>query len=54
MGVDVLQLHSGKKYAIVFVEYLTKWSEVSATINQEALIIAKLIAEKIVPVHGVP
>ena len=57
MGVDVLQLpktHSGKKYAVVFVEYLTKWPEVFTTANQEALTIAKLIAERIVPVHGVP
>ena len=57
LGVDVLKLpqsYSGKKYAIVFMDYLTKWPEVFATINQEALTIAKLIAERIVPVHGVP
>lgn len=57
MGVDVLKLpksYSGKQYAVVFVEYLTKWPEVFATTNQEALTIAKLVADKIVPVHGVP
>ena len=57
MGMDVLQLpktHSGKKYAVAFVEYLTKWLEVFAMANQEALTIAKLIAERIVPMHGVP
>ena len=57
MGVDVLQLprsRSGNQYAVVFIEYLTKWPEVFPTTNQEALTIAKLLAEKVVPVHGVP
>ena len=56
LDVDVLKLpktHSGKQYAIVFMDYLTKWPEVFATSNQEALTIAKLLAEHIVPRHGV-
>ena len=36
------------------MDYLTKWPEVFTTTNQEALTIAKLITERIVPVHGVP
>ena len=36
------------------MDYLTKWPEVFATSNQEALTIAKLLAEHIVPRHGVP
>ena len=57
VGVDVLQLpktRSGKQYAVVFVDYLTKWPEVFATSNQSAYTIAKLLVEKIVSRHGVP
>ena len=57
MGVDVVQLprtRSGKQYAVVFVDYMTKWPEVFATSNQSAFTIAKLLVEKIVRLHGVP
>ena len=57
MGVDVVQLprtRSGKQYAVVFVDYMTKWPEVFATSNQSAFTIAKLLVEKIVSRHGVP
>ena len=57
LGVDVLKLpktRSGKQYAIVFVDFLTKWPEVFATLGQDTGIIAKLLIEKIIPVHGVP
>ena len=52
MGVDVVQLP--KQYAVVFVDYMTKWPEVFATSNQSAFTIAKLLVEKIVSRHGVP
>ena len=58
MGVDVLQLplvsSLGNKYVIVFVDYLTKWPEVFPVKNQSAYTIAKMLAEKIIPRHGVP
>ena len=57
LGVDVLKLpktRSGKQYAIVFVDFLTKWPEVFATSGQDTGIIAKLLVEKIIPAHGVP
>ena len=57
VGVDVLQLPKttkGNKYAIVFVDYLTKWPEVFATSDQSAITIASLLVEHIVPRHGVP
>ena len=44
VGVDVLQLpksYDGNRYAVVFVDYLTKWPEVFATADQSALTIAK-------------
>ena len=57
VGVDVIQLvrsESGNKYAVVFVDYLTKWVEVYATRDQTALATAQLFAENIISRHGVP
>ena len=57
VGVDVLQMprtRSGKQYVVVFVDHFTKWPEVYATSNQEALTIAKLLVERIVLTHSVP
>ena len=57
IGVDVLQLLTSKKrnkYAIVFMDYLTKWPEVFPTRDQSAYTIAKLLVEHIVARHGVP
>lgn len=57
VGVDVLQMpksRSGKNYIVVFVDHFTKWPEAFATTNQEAITIAKLLVERIVPVHGIP
>ena len=57
VGVDVIQFpksRSGKQYAVVFVDYLTKWPEVFATRDQTALTIARLFVEHIVSRHGVP
>ena len=57
MGVDVLQLpksYDGNRYAVVFVDYLTKWPEVFATADQSALTIAKLLGEHVISRHGVP
>ena len=47
IGVDIIQFNksrSGNKYAVVFVDYLTKWPEVFA-MDQSALTIAKLLVE---------
>ena len=57
VGDDVIQfpkLHQGNHYAVVFVDYLTKWPEVFATSDQTALTIAHLFVEHIVSRHGVP
>ena len=57
VGVDVVQLpksQNGNKYAIVFVDYLTKWPEVFATKDQTALTIAQLLVEHVIVRHGVP
>ena len=57
VGVDVLQLpptFDGNKYAIVFMDYFTKWPEVFAAADQSATTIARLLVEEIVSRHGVP
>ena len=57
VGVDVLQLPKtkrGNKYAVVFMDYLTKWPEVFAVPDQTAPTIAQLLIEGVVSRHGVP
>lgn len=44
----------GNKYAIVFVDYLTKWPEVYAKADQTAPTIARLFVEEVTSLHGVP
>ena len=51
VGVDVLQLPKtkrGNKYAIVFMDYLTKWLDVFATADQTAPTIATLLVEELI------
>ena len=57
IGVDVVQFPKsarGYRYAIVFVDYLTKWVEVFPTPDQSALTIARLLVSKIISRHGAP
>ena len=57
VGVDVLQLPKsshGNCYDVLFMDYLTKWSEVFATADQSTPTIAKLLVEKVISRHGVP
>ena len=57
VGVDVVQLPMsarGNRYAVVFMDYLTKWPEVYATRDQSAYTIAKLLVEGVITRHGVP
>ena len=55
--MDVIQYpksHSGSKYAIVFVNYVTKWAEVFPAPDQSALTTAQLLVEHVISHHGVP
>lgn len=57
VGVDVLHFPTsaaGNQYAVVFMDYLTKWPEVFATPDQSAFTIAKLFVDQVVCRHGVP
>ena len=57
VGVDIIQFqrsNAGNQYAVVFMDYLTKWLEVFAVPDQSAATIARLLVEEIVSRHGVP
>ncbi len=57
LGMDIMELpktESGNKYAIVMQDLFTKWPLVFAAPDQKTLRLAKLIAEEVVPAHGVP
>ena len=57
VGVDVLQLpvsSQGNRYAVVFMDYLTKWPEVYPTKDQSTYTNAKLLVEGVITRHGVP
>ena len=57
VGVDVIQFprsNDGNKYAVVFVDYLTKWPEVFAVPDQTSATITQPLIEQIVSRHGVP
>ena len=56
-GVDIMELQiteKGNRYVIVFQDFLTKWPLVFPTPDQKAIRIARLVAEEIVPMFGVP
>jgi hypothetical protein len=58
MAVDVLgplpKSKQGNRYLVVFCDYLTRWPEVFPVKNQEAVTIANLIIDEILPRHGAP
>ena len=57
IGIDVIKFPTsskGNKYAIVMMDYLTKWPEVFPVKDQTSLTIARILVEQIVPRHGVP
>ena len=56
VGVDVIKFpksQKGNQYAVVFMDYLTKWPEVFPTRDQTSLTIARLLVTHIVSCHGV-
>ena len=57
IGVDVIKFprtRRGNQYAVVFVDYLTKWPEAFAVPDQSSATVAKLLVEEVVSRHGVP
>ena len=56
-GVDIMELpvtEKGNRYVIVFQDFLTKWPLVFPAPDQKAIRIARLVAEEVVPMFGVP
>jgi len=56
IGVDIIQFPcscDGNKYAVVFMDYLTKWPELFAIADQKAETVARAFVE-VVSRHGVP
>ena len=49
-----VESQKGNQYAVVFMDYLTKWPEVFPTRDQTSLTIARLLVEHAVSHHGVP
>ena len=57
VGVDVVHFpksYDGNQYAVVFMDYLTKWPEDFPTPDPTALTIAKLLVERVISRHEVP
>ena len=57
LGVDILQLPltlDGNQYALVSIDYLTKWVEVVAIPDQKAETVACMFVEYVVCRHGAP
>ena len=57
ISVDVIQFpksREGNQYAVVFMDYLTKWPEAFAVPDQSTATIARFLVEQVVSRHGVP
>jgi len=57
LGVDVMDLpktEMGNYHVVVFQDFLTKWPLVFPVSDQKATTLAKLLAEEVIPVFGVP
>jgi len=57
IGVDIIQFPKtsrGNQYAVVFMDYLTKWPEVFAVPDQSAATVARLLLEALVSRHCLP
>ena len=57
MGVDIMELpltERQNRYVVVFQDFLTKWPMVFPVPDQKSIRIARLLAEEVVPLCGVP
>ena len=57
IGMDIIKFpcsRTAMTYAVVFVDYLTKWPEIFATANQTSPTMARLLVEEVITHQGVP
>ena len=57
VGVDIMELlktEAGNRYVVVFQDFLTKFPLVFTVPDQKTIRIARLLAEELVPLFGVP
>ena len=57
VSVDIIHFPrscEGNQYAVVFMDYLTKWPKVFPVPDQSAATVTRLVVEEIVSRHGVP
>ena len=54
--MDFIELNKceGKKYCLVIIDSLTKWTEIFPHANPDALTVAKALVKKIIPRYGIP
>ena len=57
VGVNIIKFptsYDGNQYAVVFMDYLSRWPEVFAVADQTAYTVATLLVERVISRHGVP
>ena len=57
IGVNVMDLpktEAGNRHVVVFQDFLSKWPLVFPVPDQKAIRLARLLAEEVIPVFGVP
>ena len=54
VGVEFPTSYDGNQYAVVFMDYLSKWREDFAVADQTAYTVATLLVEHKISRHGVP
>ena len=52
--MDLPKAEMGNCHVVVFQDFLTKWPLVFPVSDQKATTLAKLLAEEVIPVFGVP
>ena len=57
LGIDIMEMpltQDGNRYAVVMMDYLTKWVEACAIPDQSSVTLAKVLVDYVICCHGVP
>ena len=52
--MDLPRTEAGNKHVVVFQDFVSKWPFVFSVPDQKAVCIARLLAEEVIPLVGVP